>query len=74
MDKPFYERATETQKTEAKKLADEAELLLNHPGLEAATGKSSIFNSIPGTSGYDFVTQLDSFIAKLALPNLPLLK
>jgi hypothetical protein len=35
----------------------------NHPGLEQGTGMSSVFNVVPGTSGYDFQNRVNQLLS-----------
>lgn len=35
----------------------------NHPGLEQGTGMSSMFNVVPGTSGYDFQNRVNQLLS-----------
>ena len=35
----------------------------NHPGLDAGTGMSSMFNAVPGTSGYDFQNRVNQLLS-----------
>ncbi len=44
---------------------DTVNRLLNHPGLEAAVGTSSVIPSIPGTDRADFEAELESFDAQI---------
>ena len=51
-----------------------AEALLNHPGLEAATGTFRGFALIPGSDGANFKANLETFVSQNVLPKLELLK
>lgn len=48
--------------------------LLNHPGLDAAVGASSVLPTIPGGEAADFETLLESFVGSLTMENMGQMK
>jgi len=67
-------RAQNQASLSAQETLDNAAILLQHPGRTAATGKTALLGSIPGTDAYDFSKRLDSFKAQTFIPMVSALK
>lgn len=73
---PGADKAEKAQEQAGNALIDtdrmiaQATELLNHPGRLAATGKSSLFNFIPGTDAYGFSKKLETLKAQVFLPEV----
>lgn len=67
-------RAQTQASLSAQETLDNAAILLQHPGRTAATGKTALLGSIPGTDAYDFSKRLDSFKAQTFIPMVSALK
>lgn len=73
---PGAEKAQGQQEQAANAMADvdrmiaSANDLLQHPGRKTATGKSSVFNFIPGTDAYGFQAKLNTLKAQVFLPEV----
>lgn len=51
-----------------------AQELINHPGRQAATGKSFLLGYVPGTDAYDFGAKLETLKSQLFLPEVEKMK
>ena len=67
-------RAQNQASLSAQETLDNAAILLQHSGRTAATGKTALLGSIPGTDAYDFSKRLDSFKAQTFIPMVSALK
>lgn len=67
-------QASEQAALTSQQVLDQAAVLLNHPGRQAATGASYFMGNIPGTDAKGFQSQLETFKAQTFIPMVSALK